>query len=464
MSYGRLFVLAALSLTGCWPSGFAYIATDGSGPLDSGVEDSGLIDDASDGGGGATSRVDLVAMSQVHACARVTINGISNVYCWGKLQNNAGGSDTVEMPSQRSPALATKLTGSENTLRLALGDSFGCFSTQPSNNSAMYCWGTNISGQLGRDNSVPSSPTPLRAFSEASTFVLGESEGFAVGPQHGCAIDNSKLLWCWGAGSSGQRGSNDNGPPTAPTRFTTPDGNLVRVAAGNLHTCVESASTAVIASDGSMREARVFCFGDRGSMQTGYQNALHGGVPLTTPIWVDTGSVFEGTDREIIQLAAGGNNSCMLVRSRGDDSTALFCWGDSTFGQLGFTSPSALASPTFINAPMGGATWKPRSVAIGAGHICAIADDPTNPARRQLWCWGQNSRGQLATGSSSRMLSTTPIEIPLPASPTEVAAAGSTTCAIAGQKLYCWGDNTNGILGIGSEIDSASTPTEVTFR
>ena len=90
------------------------------------------------------------------------------------------------------------------------------------------------------------------------------------------------------------------------------------------------------------------------------------------------------------------------------------------------------------------------SVTVGYDHTCAIR---TN---RALWCWGLNDSGQLGLGYYTVGPG---VGTPQPQQVTSPAAAGwatitagfAHTCAIrSGGRLWCWGWNDRGQLGIGS--------------
>jgi len=66
---------------------------------------------------------------------------------------------------------------------------------------------------------------------------------------------------------------------------------------------------------------------------------------------------------------------------------SLWCWGDNTRGQLGDGTYQFRTSPVQV-----GTTTNWVQVAAGAFHTCAVT------ASHELWCWGANDRGQLADG------------------------------------------------------------------
>jgi alpha-tubulin suppressor-like RCC1 family protein len=73
-----------------------------------------------------------------------------------------------------------------------------------------------------------------------------------------------------------------------------------------------------------------------------------------------------------------------------------------------------------------------------------------------LWCWGDNKEGQLGIGTNAA--STTPVQVFAGAAKwTTVSAGQSHTCALqADGTLWCWGRNANGQLGTGSNLASAA--------
>jgi alpha-tubulin suppressor-like RCC1 family protein len=80
-------------------------------------------------------------------------------------------------------------------------------------------------------------------------------------------------------------------------------------------------------------------------------------------------------------------------------------------------------------------------ISMGKQHSCAIRQGA-------LWCWGDNSQGQLGDGTS--IWRSTPVQvIGLTSGVTHVAAGYSHTCAIHEGALKCWGINGAGQLGDG---------------
>lgn len=84
------------------------------------------------------------------------------------------------------------------------------------------------------------------------------------------------------------------------------------------------------------------------------------------------------------------------------------------------------------------------SVSVGSEHSCAIVNGG-------LQCWGNNTTGQLGTGSTTA--STIPVQVlGLTSGVTQVSAGKNHTCAIVNSQVWCWGSNSNSKLGDSSAI------------
>ena len=82
-------------------------------------------------------------------------------------------------------------------------------------------------------------------------------------------------------------------------------------------------------------------------------------------------------------------------------------------------------------------------VSAGAKHTCAVVSDGT------LWCWGDNSVGQLGLGMIGGSV-VAPTQVEALAGVTDVEAGDEHTCALAGGRAWCWGSNEYGELGLGA--------------
>lgn len=123
----------------------------------------------------------------------------------------------------------------------------------------------------------------------------------------------------------------------------------------------------------------------------------------------------------------------------------LYCWGQNTVGQVGDGSTINRAGPTPVLAT---ASW--RSIAVGRGQqtsgaACAVT---TSDA---LYCWGGGLPGGEATPA-----------IVSGAPPVRAVAVGSIAACLLSvdKRVLCWGSNVSGQLGNGTTT-VASTPTQI---
>lgn len=119
------------------------------------------------------------------------------------------------------------------------------------------------------------------------------------------------------------------------------------------------------------------------------------------------------------------------------------------------------STPAGAQAPAtegSGVTW--RQVSAGTFHTCAVA------TTGRLYCWGYDARGALGVGGGATWRST-PVEVAgAPQDWASVSAHGwsgsSHTCAITTSgRLFCWGSDGHGQLGDDDALVDQSVPVEV---
>jgi len=85
-------------------------------------------------------------------------------------------------------------------------------------------------------------------------------------------------------------------------------------------------------------------------------------------------------------------------------------------------------------------------ISAGDRFTCALTSSG-------MYCWGQNSNGQLGNGSAVYSQPTpTLVDQTTMGTPTSIYAGSDDTCAISNNKLYCWGRNEQGLAGTGSKV------------
>ena len=140
-------------------------------------------------------------------------------------------------------------------------------------------------------------------------------------------------------------------------------------------------------------------------------------------------------------LAGGAANYCAVLTSG-----AIDCWGDNSYGEVGDGSNSGpVATPTSTGV-------SGTSVVTNGESVCAILTSGG------VDCWGASFDGQLGDGSGSGpdtcsfdSLPCDPTPSPTGVSATSLVADYVGFCAIlTSGGVDCWGDNTEGELGVGT--------------
>lgn len=269
----------------------------------------------------------------------------------------------------------------------------------------LYCWGSDAGGQLGNGPSGDAS-MPERVMSDA-TFVSVVALG-----DHTCAIDEDGTLYCWGTNDDGQLGLGDTRPRDEPTEvpLLAP---VMDVDVGTAHTCA-------ILTSGALH-----CWGRNSEGQLGIEPTGTDETPDPTRV---------GTDSDWIHVSAHQGHTCGL---RGDD---LWCWGRNSSFQLAL----GLGAPIQVRSPTRASTGPWTEIAAGQNHGCGLQED------RSLWCWGDNSHFQLASGDlTARPEPTLSDSGPWEATDTDTFHG----CAIQSGVIACWGRNAEGQLATGDIMD-----------
>jgi alpha-tubulin suppressor-like RCC1 family protein len=102
---------------------------------------------------------------------------------------------------------------------------------------------------------------------------------------------------------------------------------------------------------------------------------------------------------------------------------------------------------------MPGKSW--RSVELGQGQVCAIADDGA------LYCWGRNPEGETGLGSELPQIRI-PTRVGIESDWVSIAASQHHSCGVRGDgTLWCWGKNPYLEIGAADATRSFLIPTQV---
>ncbi|WP_433444073.1 RCC1 domain-containing protein [Nonomuraea sp. CA-141351] len=329
-----------------------------------------------------------------------------NLSDWG--QNSSGQlgiGSTTDSPSPVHVGSATTWA------KPAAGGAFAC---AVRTDGTLWCWGDNSSGQLGLGDTT-NRTTPAQVGTLTTWSLVSAGGAFA------CAVRTNGTLWCWGDNSKGQLGLGDLVNRTSPAQVGTLT-TWQSVSTGKAHAC------------GWRDGNTLWCWGDNSSGQLGLGNAINRRLPAEVLAIGPTNSV-----------SAGGAHTCAVRVSQ-----SLWCWGNNASGQLGLGDTSNRLSPVQVGTLN---VWEVPA-ATGGAHTCARQIDTT------LWCWGDNSSGQLGLGDTTNR--TSPVQVTTPGTWSAVTAGAAHTCGkrTTGNSVWCWGNNSFGQLGLGDHTNR-KTPAQL---
>ncbi len=345
--------------------------------------------------------------------------GIRNqgkAYCWGQNGNGQIGDGTTTprlIPTEVSGNLRFSMINADD------GNGNVCAITR---DKELYCWGDNTYGQVG-DNTIVDKNVPTQVSGNHEDWIWVTIQGY----ENACGIRGSNsqgTAWCWGDGATGKLGDGNS-----PTDSLVP----VQVAGGFTDwTQVNSDGGGAVC--GLRTNGRAYCWGFGGNGRLGDGTT----TTRTTPTEVSGGY----TDWTAIY----GNALSCGIRGNG----RAFCWGLNSNAGIGDGTTTDRWSPTEV---LGGYTdWN--SIYAGYRGACGTRLNGT------VWCWGPGGLGQMGNGTTvATTKPTTSVTDFEPAASTgcpncEDLDASAYGCSIAGNgELYCWGDNTYGQVGNGTTLD-----------
>lgn len=286
-----------------------------------------------------------VVAGDSHTCA---LASDGRLFCWGN--NSSGQVGNGSKNTQLVPAQVTGIAG--QIVSVTAGALHTCAVTQ---DGLAYCWGNNLTGQLGVDTG---------GASDVPVLVPGLSgvQSIAAGGSHTCALTQTGPVQCWGANASGQLGNNQKDNSPTPVTVSGLEG-ITAITAGQEHTC------ALTAAGG------VKCWGANAAGQLGSGSS---DAEALTPVDV------KGLQSGVVDLRTFKNHTCAI------NEQGVLCWGMNNGGQLG--NGSMANQPEPVTAGISGS----RFISIGTGNdfSCARTDNGL------VYCWGKNEYGQLGNRST----------------------------------------------------------------
>jgi alpha-tubulin suppressor-like RCC1 family protein len=208
------------------------------------------------------------------------------------------------------------------------------------------------------------------------------------------------------------------------------------ISAGYSHTCV-------LFTNGSIR-----CWGNNANGQLG-RPISEAASPVPKVVR------FEEFAGPAIAISAGGYHTCAIIEPLSPvQPRTVYCWGNNGSGQLGNGTMTSSATPVEVDLSALEQNEEPLRIAAGYDHTCMSTDVG------HVYCWGLNDVAQLGVGADieppAQLL--TPTTRVISSSGSElrdirgIATHIDHTCAVDKfQKMYCWGKNSKGQIGIDSK-------------
>jgi alpha-tubulin suppressor-like RCC1 family protein len=286
-----------------------------------------------------------------------------------------------------------------------------------------YCWGRNEEGQIDHEN--PSSNDLYNPFllpSLPSAKRRAVAAGGAMEHGNTCELRSDGRIWCWGGNSHGQSGLRALG-----TLIAAP----LELQSSTLWTDVVGGDRFHCAID---NRSKVHCWGRKFSMTD------------TTGLYTEPSEAI--SEESFAFITTLNRHTCGIDVDKG-----LWCWGQTTNGKLGHRGTG--------EAPdrVGSTGWL--KVATGAEQTCGTRG-AVEEEGGTLWCWGSNANGELGDNSLGTQADM-PMQIGIESDWTHIAAGNQVSCGIRNAELYCWGTNTTGRLGLGLPLgEVVPTPTQIT--
>ncbi len=388
--------------------------TDPAPPRDSGRELGDAEADARDPGTDAGAPYVVASLSH-HTCA---IAPDQRAYCWGDNAEGQLGDGTTEL--RATPIWVAPFA---DVVDVSAGYTHSCLVRS---NSDVYCWGKNDRGQLGDGTKSDRH--------DASVLTMSGAVKVGVAGWHTCAITKLRTVRCWGDNYYGALG---DGTFTARTRYVDVLGlsDVTSLAVGVMHNCA--------ATD----QGHVYCWGRSVWGALGYTVDAGGDSPDPHDPGSPIAQRVPGLT-DVVNVVAGEDHTC-ATRTDGK----IVCWGRNDHHQLGDGTNVGRTTPATV---LGDLTY---AVHLTAGEFNSCATFGGGKVR----CWGRNNFGQLGNGNTSPG-DTVPSPAIVWLSDVERLSTGEHTCVWRRErKLFCWGRNDLGQLGLGHVSDYELQPREVTF-
>jgi alpha-tubulin suppressor-like RCC1 family protein len=367
----------------------------------------------------ATLLLTISGVASAQAATRRAGAPSSTVYRWGVV-GNRGAISQLQLDTPTAVAGIPASAGRVKQIATSNSDGYALTST-----GAVYAWGVNSYGELGNGRLTPYDTRAVRIDFPASVKITSLPNPMPF--DAGLAIDSTGQAFGWGLNGDGDLcnvGLIESVPRPIPLSDVT-------VATGaRTHSLFDS-------------HGRVYACGSGDAGELGNGTAASHFTP-TRVIGLPEGE-------KVTALTSSWEGSGALL-----SNGSYYDWGYNQAGQLGDHTTANSARPVKVSLPAPVTQVFQGGSGKTNGQTIAILKGGS------VYDWGANSDGQLGDGTATS--SDTPIRLQLPCGVKfiKVNSGGFATYAIdSSGRLWDWGSNTKGQLGLGPSILMETRPTSV---
>jgi alpha-tubulin suppressor-like RCC1 family protein len=372
------------------------------------------------------------------------------LFAWG--QNSYGQLGQNDTTSRSSPVQIGALTNWKTPFSApAFGNQSLCVKTD----GTLWAWGNGGSGQLGLGDTISrSSPVQVGAL---TTWDIPEG-----GAQFSLCTKTDGTLWAWGQGSDGRLGLGNTTSYSSPkqvgalTNWSKPAAGLsfstCTTTDGKLFTWGQGSdgklglnNTTDFSSPVQVGSLTTWAVPDAGQSSTGCIQGVATAAPVNLTLPVVSGVAQEG---EILSSTTGTWDQF--------PSSFAYQWQRGTSNIGGATSSTYLIAAADVGSTL-------RCVVTATNSIGATAANSANTATviayvGKLFSWGTNSAGALGIDiGTSYTNRSSPVQIGADTLWSSNRKTALFTLAVkTNGQLWSWGYNGYGMLGIGTNTNRSS--------